>query len=808
MARSIGDAFLGGMTLAQQANQSRFENQYRNRVLDLDNRTLDERTRQFDLAYNLDKGAQTLARGQQQLDRDILAENKRAAKATEQNFAARTGVLQQSADTQDDIQALARDKYGDEVRTDYATQRALQFATEGWLTTDGMDLGDDFFARNQDGRLKNKSEIIDLLDLNSEALISQTGDGQFRDMEVAGFDYDKSSGTTRVLLRGKGTDEPPVPLTDGASSADNEQVVELEEEDLRRFVRSQWSNEIIPRIDSSNVDLSQLRIADLARKSVIASREKQVRATVTALAAKVGNAGFMRDAQAMLVNTADDPEARAELLKSFGIDAAQFETADVAIDPSAEYLGPESPIRDPLSDRPFAPTLSMMAGGRVAPFSNEPGQQTEFANLVSELQQNFQESEDLRTKPSGVFERQTSGAEREVRQSELATRRAELIKNIPSEIANRKVAREAYAKQLNEQRVSQPQVDKALAQYDAYIAQLEEYIPVREAAVVDVAAEFGKLAVAAKSDPRAFADALASGQLNITEDQVAQVRQHLIDQNINSQMDLETADITTKFAALGLAAATSQDTSTRNNVSTALLNALDTGSFTLTKNQELDAQDKSRGRDQTDREFEAERVDTRNELAQANRERVATNVDPVRQALQTSLGLESPRDVSGMSEAQINASERLYASRQPLRERVSQLWAGGAGQDAFDGARDRNKSAAERQEFNGVFRSATVASIQALIARKPNSGFSTEDNLRIRDIRTSAVDYSQLEIELDGENLPKRFRFKNPEGGVYRNGITPADLKREMGDAPYRLFLQQLEDEGRLKDEGALETQN
>ena len=50
MARSIGDAFLGGMTLAQQANQARFENQYRNRVLDPDNRALAERKRQFDRA--------------------------------------------------------------------------------------------------------------------------------------------------------------------------------------------------------------------------------------------------------------------------------------------------------------------------------------------------------------------------------------------------------------------------------------------------------------------------------------------------------------------------------------------------------------------------------------------------------------------------------------------------------------------------------------------------------------------------------------------------------------------------------------
>lgn len=799
MARSIGDAFLGGMTLAQQANQSRFENQYRNRVLDLDNRTLAERTRQFDLAYKNDQDAQTLARDQFGLDERKQIEAERAAKATEKNFAARTGVLQQSADTQDDMQALNEQKYGDEVRAGYATERARQFVTQGWLTTDGMDLGDDFFARGQDGRLTNRSEIIDLLDLNSEALISQTGDGQFRDMEVAGFDYDKSSGTTRVLLRGKGTDEPPVPLTDGASSADDEQVVELGEEDLRRFVRSQWSNEIIPKIDSSKVDLSQLQIADLARKSVIASRHNQVRARVTALASEVGNAGFMRDAQKMLVNTEDDPEARAELLKSFGIDAAQFETADVAKDPSAEYIGPESPIRDPLSDQPFVASASMMAGGPVALFSNEPGQQTEFSNLVSELQQNFQESEGLRTKASPVGERQLTGVEREARQSELATRRAELIENIPAEIANRKVAREAYAKQLNDQRVSQPQVDKALAQYDAYIAQLEGYIPVRETAVVDVAAEFGKLAAAAKNDPSAFADALASGQLNITEDQVAQVRQHLIDQNINSQMDLERANITTKFAALGLAAATSQDTSTRNNISTSLINALDTGSFTLTKNQQLDAQDKSRGRDQTDREFQAGRVDAAAETAQQDRERIATNVDPVRQELQTSLGLESPRDIEGMSSAQIAAQERLYASRQPLRERVSQLWSGGAGQDAFDGARDPNKSAAERQEFNGVFRSATVASIQALIARKPNSGFSTEDNLRIRDIRTSAADYSQLEIETDGKGVPKRFRFKNPEGGVYRNGITPADLKREMGDAPYRLFLQQLEDEGRLE---------
>ena len=80
------------------------------------------------------------------------------------------------------------------------------------------------------------------------------------------------------------------------------------------------------------------------------------------------------------------------------------------------------------------------------------------------------------------------------------------------------------------------------------------------------------------------------------------MRQYLTDLGVKSQMDLERQSITTKFAAYGLIAATARDPGTRKAYADGLVNALDTGSFTLTKNQQLVAQDKSRGRDQTDRE--------------------------------------------------------------------------------------------------------------------------------------------------------------------------------------------------------------
>ena len=423
MARSIGDAFLGGMTLAQQANQSRFENQYRNRVLDLDNRTLAERTRQFDLAYKSDQDAQKLARDQFGLDERKQIEDERAAKATEKNFAARTDVLQQSADTQDDIQALNEQKYGDEVRQDYATEQARTYLSRGWLTDDGTGLNDDFFTRGEDGRLVNRNQIIDLLDLNSEALISQSGEGQFRDMEVAGFDYDKETKTTRVLLRGKGTDEDPVPLTANATDSETDPVVELTESELRDFTRRQWDIEIIPKIDSDKVDLTQVQAAKLAQAAVIAQREKDVKGAVTSLTATQSNAGLIRDVERRLADTKDDPEARAELLRQIGVDPAQFETASDPTDPTKQYLGPESPVEDPLSTQPAVFSAGSVAGGPTPFFKNESGQQTEFSNLVSELQQNFEESEKLRTQPSSPTERQITGEERQSRQAQLEARR-------------------------------------------------------------------------------------------------------------------------------------------------------------------------------------------------------------------------------------------------------------------------------------------------------------------------------------------------------------------------------------------------
>ena len=802
---TIGDSILGALQTVQASNQNRFDNAYKNRVLDLDNRELAERKRQFDLASAADARTAALGERNAKLAEDTLAENKR-------QFDANTELNKRSAANNEEITRQAGVKLDSEQATEYATNAARRFYSAGFLNQDATNLGDGFFERDQDGRLKNRNEVIDLLNLNTEALISDFGNGQFKDMEVAGFEYDKGKGTTKVLLRGRGTDEEVVPATAGASNSPTDPVIELTEDQFRNYTRRQWSVEIAPEIDSTKVDLSAVQRGNVVKAARLAKVEQDIQRAVTSKVAQAGQPALLRQVVQDLADTEGDPQARAALLDSLGIDPAQFDTPTEAVDPTQQYLGPDSPIRDPLSDQPMVASMSVIAGGPTALFKNKGEQQTEFPNLVAELQQNFQESEDMQSGRGATLRRMT-GVQRAERQAELDSRRAELLENIPNEIAKRKVAREAYARQLNQQRIPQPQVDQRLAEYDAYIAQLEGYIPVQEKAAVDIAAEIGKLS---EMSPQQLEQAIASGSVPITEEQISNIRKHLTDKQVRSAVDLAREPITTQIAAFTSIAVTAQDAGTRLSAMNSLTNILDTGSATLTQNQQLEAMDRAEGREIERQTLEGDRIDAAADRAQTTRDETNENVKPVRQALQAAFIPTKRPDMTGLTEKQMEAAETLYDERATLREKVTALWNGGAGQDALAGMQNPAASQMERQEFGKVFNGAATASIAALIARKSNSEMDwdwqrvgefvfgedavetfrdiglADDELSTSEIRTSDTSFQNLEVEEDKNGVPIMYRIKNPDGGLYRGGVTPRDLVRELGNDAYSVFQDQL----------------
>lgn len=97
-------------------------------------------------------------------------------------------------------------------------------------------LTEKFFETDSGGKLKNKSRIIDYLNTQTGALISNTADGP-KDMEVVGFEV-LENGNRRVLLRRKDGSKPEVvPATEGASDAPEDTVIEMTQEEFReRFV--------------------------------------------------------------------------------------------------------------------------------------------------------------------------------------------------------------------------------------------------------------------------------------------------------------------------------------------------------------------------------------------------------------------------------------------------------------------------------------------------------------------------------------------------------------------------------------------
>jgi hypothetical protein len=796
---NVGDAILGSFQAVQQGAQNRFDNQYKNRVLDLDNRDLAERQRQFDLAKRDSEADRKLEQSKFEEDQRQFNKTNPIDEQNADTNAALAGTAQYNADTQRLESTRLQAKDNAERFSIFATNEAERFLSSGYLNDTASGLNDDFFAVTN-GKRNNRNEIIDILNLNSEALISQYGDGQFKDMEVAGFEYDESTKNTKVLLRPRATDEEIVPATVNASDDDNDPVIILDEDQFREGVNHTFKTEIHAEVDQDRLDLSQVGVANLAANALLATTERDTKRAVTARLATVGNAALLRSIAPDLAETEDDPEARAALLEKFGMDPAQFATAEDPVDPTSQYLGPDKPILDPLANQTSTSTLSLLTGGAVDLFKNKDGQQTEFSNLVSELQSNFQESEALQGAPA--FGERTTGEEREARQQELSTRRAELIENIPNELAKRKVAREAYAQDLNKKRISQPQVDKALAQYDAYIEQLEGYIPPQEKVVVDVAAEIGKLSSMGQESITA---AINNGTFPISQGQISAIREYLVQKNVTSLMDLEKESITTRFAVLGAAAATADKGPGREAAIKSLLNAMDTGYNTLDKNQEGTLANSAA-------EIENKRIDSANtrtdkagELDAADRVRIADTVPALVGRLNDEYA--SRRELPPEATA-AQREERKKLDSRSLMTRTRESWQNGAGSEAYRGLNDSSISANHRESYGQVFDRASVASIAALLARKDKGvgrkvvdflfdqdtqeAFEyvglMDNDLDRRDIRTTS-NYQDVVYEVDRDGTPTRFQLKDPAGGTYSGYVTGKDLRRTIGVAPYNDFI-------------------
>jgi hypothetical protein len=816
---TLGSAFLGGIEAVQRANQSRADNVYRNRVLDLDERTLAERQRQFNEAQRLDQRATTLAENQLTFDKRKQDEVERSALAQEKDSAARTKILGQAANTADrtlDEDIRQQGVLENTARETNRLENLLPFMNEAYT-----DLGDQFFARGDDGRLTNKNAIIDLLNTDTEALISQVAPGQFTDKEIAGFDYDKATGTTRVLLRDRGTDGEISGATENASNAGNDPVVEFTEEEFRDAVRRTFLTQTLANYDKKEISLGSARGIKLAAKAELGRRERQIESAITDQMMQLGQPALIRQLKQDLAATQNDPTSRAALLEQFGLTAEQFGPAPDTRDPSTEFLGPDTPLTDPLlapmnTARQVQDNLYKTARGEKLAFMRSTDKDqfsTPYPNLVAELQTNFSEERDLQTTT------QLRGSQREAQVDELLSRRQELLKNIGPEIAARKVARQNFEQTLERQTLSPQRRAQALSEYDAYIEQLEGYLPTQEKAVVDVAAEVGRLA--SMSDD-ALRESFEQGTLPISQEQLEAIRQHLIDKEVKTALDLERESLTTRTAALAAIAATAPDAATRTGAFTSAVNLLDTDRFTLTENQRLQAVDAAEGRVIQRAEFDADRADRKADTEQEMRTTAQTNVNPVAEELAAEFGYPRELDVESMTTAQIEEVRRRELIRRPLLERVKQTWSDGAGAKALRGIRDPNKPALEREAFGNVFNGAVTATIGSLIARKANTDLDAQDvaefflgddslilgasrsigladaEMSASDIRTTNTSFQTVEVTTDDNGVPTIYRLKNPDGGVYRGKVVPADLRREIGADAYSTLLDQLVKAGKI----------
>ena len=270
-------------------------------------------------------------------------------------------------------------------------------------------------------------------------------------------------------------------------------VVTLPSSAFNDYVSRQFRTNTLANYDRTQFNLSGARAVNALGAARVAQQEKEIEDAVTAKIQQGGNVGMLRQGLQILADTENDPEGRADFLRTVGIDPQQFAKPVETRDPSSEFLGPDTPLRDPLlrgsgggSDA-YAAMNRTQSGGTNLMSSGGEGFKT-VPNLVAELQSNFDQERTLQQNA------RLPVAERTAKVQELQTRRQELLDNIGDEVSSRKVARQNYESYLNQKAMSQPQRDKLLGEYDAYIKQLEDYfLPQEEKVTVDVATEFSRL---------------------------------------------------------------------------------------------------------------------------------------------------------------------------------------------------------------------------------------------------------------------------------------------------------------------------
>ena len=807
------NSFLGAFQAVQGANQARFDNQLRARALDLDERTLAEKTRQFEIARAADD--RRLEIDEDRMALDELKEYNRASEAiqTQAIDQQRVNVYGRQVDELSRSNTLAEEEARIEEDVRSSTERARIDLIRGNIDESGM-LTEKFFETDSGGKLKNKSRIIDYLNTQTGALISNTADGP-KDMEVVGFEV-LENGNRRVLLRRKDGSKPEVvPATEGASDTPEDTVIEMTQEEFRGAVRNAYDTEESLNIDPDKLNLSVAAGVRWQGKQRTSKEEKVIKEAALQKYMDGGNAAVLRGISKRLIETKDDPEGRKLLLEELDLDPAQFAGPDPK-DPNKEFLGPDTILTDPLEgkyaiyDADLASSNVNVGGSNPYIGAKKKGKfQTENKNLVATLRENFSEEDAL------LSTTRTTGADRDTRLGELQEQRKQLIKAIPDEINARKAVRAAYADKLNSMNMSDNDRNAALEEYDAYISQLEGYLAPAEKRIVDIGAEVGNLieqySTDGKLDEAAFGAALAAGELPISADDIGLMQKYLVDKDIKELVDLNNENRTTQYAALSLIASSVSGTAQANVLKT-ISNITATGQDITLKDIEQLALD-SRKLDQKERSERRreEGLQTRDTAA-----RVAEQATAVREQseelfeeLNTTFNDEYEIDVAGKSADQ---TDRLRKAKElagkNLTQKVNYTWSSGSGAKAFDVMKDSSQSSALRKSATQHFMQAGRSSIAALLAtRSANAGYEEDlldfgDEYRPSDqpIVQQTVSMQDVIVEMKGDNV-NRFRLKRSDGGTYQGAVTARELKQRMGADAYDVFLAELDKSKREQGE-------
>ena len=802
---TAGQSFLGAFQTVRQMNQDRFDNQYRQRVLDLDERSLEEKKRQFDLARAYED--------------KVFEQQERAAKESKRQFDANLKINQQTADTNRMIAETGQDQLAFDISKEdrkntilAATNQAETDLRTGNLNDDASGFSDKFFGTKSDGTFVNRNRIIDYLNTNTAALIAETQDG-LKDMEIVGFDLDRATGNRSVLLRRKDNSSPGLaPATANGTDDDDDVVIQMTPEDIRAAVDSAYRKGTLQNVDTDKLDLSAYAASILRGKQRAAQEERAVEQAVTERVMSIGNAGLLRGVSKRLIETENDPEGRKLLLEELNIDPAAFAPQGDTRDPSEEFLGTDDLITDPLEGR-FALTQADMATYGIRPgmnpfISGDKGRfQTKNKNLLTNLRNNFTEEDGL------LSTTRSTGADRDRRLGEIAQERDELLKAIPEEIAARRSVRAAYSEKLENMPMSPDARTKALEEYDAYITQLENYLPQEQKEVVNlgtaVADVVARYTTNGKVDEEALSAAISAGELGITEDTISNMQSYLIDKEIRSMEDLRSKeDIVAQFAAVGIIAATSNNTAEVTRAGKELANLQSTGQNIDLKDTLEDQRERQKVAEEA-RRFDITEKRLGQEAALAGQENIQGQIQERIVPLQNDLA--NSFDYDGKFRKEPNETNAAYAVRigrlklagPKLIDVVRTNFQTGAGKRSFDILSEPTESAAVRDAAQNVFMNAGRSSIAALLAAKDTDAgyeedfldklnpFGTDYDPSERAIVQGNISMQDVIVEMK-QGAPFRFALAKPDGGNYRGRVTAAQLKGLMGDDPYDAFIAEL----------------